>query len=318
MALAHPPAAHAAGAGAPPLGSRIVLQMQGLTWIDLDQPEAPDLDRLAAEYGFHELAVEDCRNHPQLAKIDPFADHLFLIANSISFDPAERELTVREIDFFLGRNYLVTVHDGPSRSVDQVVARVTGDNRIRKPADILYYVLDSILDRFLPTLDEIGDTIDEIEDKVLGVPDAACLEKIFRLKRNLVSFRRAAAAQRELLNVLSRRDSEFVPENLVIYFRDVYDHVVATMEMIESYRDLLSGILEIYLTQTANRTNDIVKALTLISTIILPLTLVVGWYGMNFERLPFASDPNGVWYVSAAMVLFAAVLLGYFRKRGWI
>lgn len=303
--------------GAPAEGSRVLIKTPTLTWIDVSDPAGPALDALAERYGFHELAVEDSRNHPQLAKIDQFSDHLFLIANSIRFTPETGELELRELDFFIGRDYLVTVHEGPSLAVESVVARLQGDPRLRKPAQILYALLDTILDRFMQTLGEIGHAIDELEERVLDRLDKACLEKVFTLRRNLVSFRRAASAQREMLNALSRRDSKLVPSDMVIYFRDVYDHVVATMEMIESYRDLLSAVLEIYLTQSANRTNEVVKGLTIIATIILPLTLIVGWYGMNFEWLPFATDPHGVWYVTGAMAVFTVTLLIYFRRKGW-
>jgi magnesium transporter len=199
-----------------------------------------------------------------------------------------------------------------------VEAQLGRDARISTPSHVLYAILDTILDRFLPTLDEMGAEIDRIEAEILDRPTPECLSRLFALRRNLVGFRRAASAQRELLNALSRRDVRFVPSDMVIYFRDVYDHVVATMELIESYRDLLSGALDIYLTRTANRTNDIVKALTLIATIILPLTLITGWYGMNVEGLPFAHDPAGVWIVTGGMAAFTLGLLAYFRAKGWI
>ncbi|MFN2432043.1 MAG: magnesium/cobalt transporter CorA [Gemmatimonadota bacterium] len=299
-------------------GTRVLADTPSLLWIDVDDPAGIALDELAARYGFHELAVEDCRNHPQLAKLDTFDDHLFLIANSIRYDEEAGELEIRELDVFLGERWLVTVHEGKRQIVDAVAARVAGDSRLHTPARLLHTLLDTILDRFMPTLAAIGETIDEVEDRILERNDPACLARIFSLKRNLVLFRRAVSAQRELLNALSRRETRYVPPELVIYFRDVYDHVVVTMEMIEAYRDLLSGVLEISLTQTASRTNEVVKALTLIATIILPLTLVTGWYGMNMVRLPWADDPNGIWYVSGAMLAVTVGLLAFFRIRRWI
>jgi magnesium transporter len=225
---------------------------------------------------------------------------------------------VRELDMFMGERFLVTVHHGASQSVEAVAARLGKNARLKKPAQVLHALLDAILDRFLPTLDEIGEEIDRIEEEILDTPTPDCLSRLFRLRRNLVVFRRAASAQRELLNSLSRRDTRLVPADMQIYFRDVYDHVVATMEMIESYRDLVSGVLDIYLTRTANRTNDVVKALTLIATIILPLTLITGWYGMNVMNLPLAENPNGVWWITGGMVAFTLALLVYFKRRGWI
>jgi magnesium transporter len=297
---------------------RVLAQTAALTWLDLEDPASPALDEIASRYDFHELAVEDCRNQPQLAKIDPFPEHVFLIANSIRYERETGELQVRELDIFMGERFLVTVHQGPSTSVDTIAARLGRNSRLKKPAQVLHALLDSILDRFLPTLDEIGTEVDRLEEEILDNPTPACLANVFLLRRNLVVFRRAASAQRELLNALSRRDTKLVPTDMLIYFRDVYDHVVATMEMIESYRDLVSGVLDIYLTRTANRTNDIVKALTLIATIILPLTLITGWYGMNLVNLPFADDPAGVWYVTGGMALLTFSLLAYFKKKSWI
>jgi magnesium transporter len=311
-------AAALARAGLGPLPGLRVLAEQPVLWIDLDDPAGPALDALAARFGFHELAVEDCRNHPQLAKIDQFEGHAFLIANSVRFDPETGDLGVRELDFFVGPTLIVTVHEGPSFTLDTVASRLGSVITPDSPARILHAILDETLERFLPSLERIGETIGEIEDEILDRLDPRCLSKMFGLKRDLVEFRRAAWAQRELLNALSRRDGTVVPAAMQIYFRDVYDHIVTALEMVESYRDLLSGVVEIYLTQAANRTNDTVKALTIIATIILPLTLVTGWYGMNVANLPLASHPYGVWIVSGAMVLLTAGLLTWFRKRRWI
>jgi magnesium transporter len=303
--------------GLPDLPALRVLAEQPVLWIDLDDPAGPGLDALAARFAFHELAVEDCRNHPQLAKIDQFEGHTFLIANSVRVD-AEGDLRVRELDFFVGPSWIVTVHEGPSLTTEAVAARLGNGVKPDTPARILHALLDATLERFLPSLEWIGDTIDEIEDEILDRLDPRCLSKMFGLKRDLIEFRRAAWAQRELLNALSRRDTTVVPAEMQIYFRDVYDHIVTALEMVESYRDLLSGVVEIYLTQAANRTNETVKALTIIATIILPLTLITGWYGMNVANLPLASHPQGIWIVTGAMVLLTAGLLAWFRKRRWI
>ncbi|MBA3584795.1 MAG: magnesium transporter CorA family protein [Gemmatimonadetes bacterium] len=317
LAEAGPPQAADPSVSGPSASGLRVLVEGPFTWLDVEDPSGPALEELARRFGWHELAVEDCRNHPQLAKLDPFGDHVFLIANSIRFDSGTGKLHLRELDFFMGETYLVTVHDGPSVTVEAVAASLP-EGRITTPALALHALLDSILDRFMPTLDEIGDTIERIESEILDDLHPTSLRKMFRLRRNLVAFRRAASAQRELLNTLSRRDTRFVPADLVIYFRDVYDHVVRTMELIESYRDLLTGALDIYLTRAASRTNDTVKALTLIATIILPLTLITGWYGMNVAGLPFAEDPQGIWYITAGMVVFTLALLSYFRWKRWL
>src|SRR5262249_49721817 len=151
--------------------------------------------------------------------------------------------------------------------------------------------------------------IDEVEDELLISPTPTLLQTIFELKRGLLAFRRAVSSQRELLNILIRDDTPLIQEDLRIYFRDVYDHAVRAMDLVETYRDLLTGGLDIYLTQMANRTNNIVKALTILATIMLPLTLVTGYFGMNFERMPLLKEPRGVWYTTAAMLIVVLAML---------
>jgi magnesium transporter len=295
------------------------IDVPGLLWLDLDDPMSSELDELAARYGFHELAVEDCRHHIQLAKIDYYDGYSFIIVNSTHYTEKPCEVSVREIDAFLGPDYIVTVHEGESRAVEEIQKRVsTNAKHLTRPDQVLHALIDIVVDRYLPTLDHIGDTIDEVEDALLIDPTARLLETIFDLKRGLLQFRRAVSSQRELLNVLIRDDSSLIHQDMRIYFRDVYDHAVRAMDLVETYRDLLTGGLDIYLTQMANRTNDIVKALTIVATIMLPLTLVTGYFGMNFEYMPFIKDPSGVWYTTAGMIVLALTMLGYFRYRKWL
>ena len=183
---------------------------------------------------------------------------------------------------------------------------------------MLHAVIDVVVDRYLPTLDSIGDTIDKVEDELLLNPDVALLTTIFDLKRGLLQFRRAVSSQRELLNLLIRDDTPFIHEDMRIYFRDVYDHTVRAMDLIETYRDLLTGGLDIYLTQMANRTNDIVKGLTILATIMLPLTLVTGYFGMNFEYIPWLKNPHGIWYTTGALLVITLSMLAFFLHKKWL
>jgi magnesium transporter len=203
--------------------------------------------------------------------------------------------------------------------VEEIQKRIASSAKhITRPDQVLHALIDIVVDRYLPTLDQIGDAIDEVEDELLINPTATLLQKIFELKRGLLGFRRAVSSQRELLNMLIRDASPLVQEDLQIYFRDVYDHAVRAMDLVETYRDLLTGGLDIYLTQMANRTNDIVKALTILATIMLPLTLVTGYFGMNFEWMPLLKDPRGVWLTTAVMLIIVATMLGFFKRKKWL
>jgi magnesium transporter len=300
-------------------GLRTILDNPGLLWLDLDDPMSHVLDDLALRYRFHELAVEDCRHHVQLAKIDYYDGYSFILINSTHYTEKPCEVRVREIDVFLGPEYIVTVHDGYSQAVDEIQKHLSSNViHLTRPDQVLHAVIDIVVDRYLPTLDHVGDTIDQVQDSLLIQPDVTLLQTIFELKRGLLQFRRAVSSQRELLNMLIRDDTPFIQHDMRIYFRDVYDHAVRAMDLVETYRDLLTGGLDIYLTQMANRTNDIVKGLTILATIMLPLTLVTGYFGMNFEYIPLLKDPNGIWYTTGFLLLVTVSMLGYFKYKKWL
>jgi magnesium transporter len=300
-------------------GLRTVVDQPGLLWLDLDDPMSPALDELAVRYHFHELAIEDCRHRLQLAKVDYYDGHNFIIINTTHYTDTPCELNLREINLFLGADYIVTVHHGESRAVDEVEKRnTTNANHLSRPDQVFHAIIDVVIDRYLPTLESIGDTIDRVQDELLVKPDVRLLETMFQLKRGMLQFRRAVSSQRELLNVVIRDDSDYIHPDMHIYFRDVYDHAVRALDLVETYRDLLTGGLDIYLTQMANRTNDIVKGLTILATIMLPLTLVTGWFGMNFEYLPLAKHPYGVWLTTGGLLFLTISMLGFFKYKEWL
>jgi magnesium transporter len=309
-------------AGTTSQGLRTIVDRPGLLWLDLDDPMSTALDDLAAHYGFHELAVEDCRQGLQLAKIDHHGTHDFAIINTTHYSDRPCELMLKEINVFLGRDYVITVHQGLSHAVAEVEKRnamgAPNGGNVTSPDQVFHAVIDVVVDRYLPTLDSIGDTIDSVQDDLLLNPDIRLLETMFELKRGMLQFRRAVASQRELLNVIIRDESEFITPRMRIYFRDVYDHAVRAMDLVETYRDLLTGGLDIYLTQMANRTNNIVKGLTILATIMLPLTLVTGYFGMNFEYLPLLKHPNGIWYTTAGLIVITVAMLGFFKYKKWL
>lgn len=293
--------------------------MPGLHWLDLDDPLSSALDNLAVRYGFHELAIEDCRNRLQLAKVDYYDDHSFIIINTTHYTELPCEVKLREINLFIGADYIVTVHFGHSRAIEEIEKKLaTKAVHFTRPDMVLHVIIDLVVDRYLPTLDHMGETIDKVQDEILIDPTPSHLETMFDLKRGLLQFRRAVSSQRELVNTLIRDETDFIHSDMRIYFRDVYDHTVRAMDMVETYRDLLTGGLDIYLTQMANRTNDIVKALTILATLMLPLTLITGYFGMNFEYIPFMRDHYGIWYVTIVLVIISLGMLVWFKYKKWI
>lgn len=288
-----------------------------LRWFNVEDPAGPALEELAARFGLHELEIEDCRNPRERAKVEEHETHLFVIANTLHFKPEELEVWFGELDIFVGRDFLITVHKGPSRTVAAVKPKLEASRQLDHPDRILHALIDYIVDQYLPVLDNIGDRIEELEERAYERPTPETCSQIFAMKRALLEFRRTAATMREVLNALMRHGGVYLREESMVYFRDVYDHIVRAIDLVETYRDLLSGTLDIYLTSTAQRTNEVMKLLTVLATIALPLYIITGYFGMNFQHLPLLDDPHGVRMVHILMLAVTLGLLVYFRWKKW-
>lgn len=288
-------------------------------WLDLESPSTEEIELLSSAFHFHPLAIEDCLSESSLPKIDDYGDHLFLILHGSTKDRIPGQFTTYEIDCFISRSYLVTVHFHPSRSIERSRDRcLKGSPAIAKGLDfLLHEILDGMVDNYFPLLDDYDDLLDGLEDAVFTNPTNETLNKIFSLKRDVMHLRRVAAPQREIFNRLSRNDFPALSKKSAMYFRDVYDHLVRIYDLAESYRDLISGILEAYLSVVSNRMNEIMKVLTVIATIILPLTLITGIYGMNFEVMPELHLRYGYFMVLGTMAGLSAIMLIWFRRKGW-
>jgi magnesium transporter len=236
----------------------------------------------------------------------------------LHFVPDTLAVWFGELDIFVGPDFLMTVHDGPTRSVQEVLPRVQAAAKLQRPDRVLYALLDNMVDRYLPVLDMMGERIDEIEDQVHQTPTSKTLANIFTLKRGLIEFRRTVGCMREMVNAFLRQRPPYFRADMAVYWRDLYDHVIRALTMIESYRDLLTGVLDVYLTASANRTNEIMKVLTIYATIGLPLVLLTGYFGMNFTHLPLIDRPYGVVVVTCLMVVLPMAMLVYFRRRKWL
>jgi magnesium transporter len=297
---------------------------EGMLWLDLTIRSDADAALLRDVFSFHELTIEDCisaRVDP--ARIDDYQDYLFIIVQALSEYDSERELEPVEVDFYLGRNYVVSCHQEPILAIDEFRERCRRDERLlqQSPDWVLHGLIDAIVDEYLPIVDAVDDTIDKLEEQILERPDTHLMRQIMLAKRNALRIRRATIPQREIMNRLSRGEfARFISDEEAIYFRDVYDHLTRIDYLIEAVRDLADGALNTYLSVISNRLNEIMKVLTAAAAIFLPLTLISGIYGMNFEHNQFPGFDESWGFAAAvgSMVALAVGLLVFSRWRGWI
>jgi len=268
----------------------------------------------------HPLTVEDIFADLPHPKIEDFSQYLYIIAHGVDqTEGTPDSLQTTELDIVLGERFVFTHQTRPMRSVSAVQSEVLrGCHLFEKgPAWIVHALLDHLIDHYLPLMDAFDDAIDAIEIEVVTHPTQTALPRIFTLKHSLMTLRRVAVHQREILLRLSRGEFELVPPALVPFFRDVYDHFTRVADLCDSYRELVSGALDAYLTTTSNRMNEIMKVLTAIATIMLPLTFIAGVYGMNFERMPELKWQYGYAYALALMAAVAGLMLVYFKRKRW-
>jgi magnesium transporter len=295
-------------------------------WVDLGGEDAAGLEQLRERFGFHPLAIEDCRQFDQRPKLEEYRDHLFLVTQGFT-SPGEgrvRELELHELHAFLGKDYLVTVHADPLNSLEEAWRRVgTNAAVLERGVDFVYYLIASrLVEANFPILDRITEELEELEDHVLDQPARADLARIFELKRHLVMMRKVLSPQRDTLAMLARRGDPRVSERTSHYFRDVHDQLSRLNESIEANRDLLGNALDAYLSSVSNRTNEIMKYLTLLSAVFLPLAFIVGFFGQNFRDLPGLtnwSESDGLMHVMMALCILTPIsMVAWFKFRRWI
>lgn len=285
-------------------------------WINFRDPASAELDAVAAKEKFHPLDVEDCRHRNQIAKVVAQDGYTFIVIKTIRFDDAEFELEFDDFDLFVKPSSLVTIQE--SRESDlalRVAALLRSDGAPLAPWRIAHALIDTAVDDYMPVLDRIGACIDRVEAEVLEDPGPRILQRILGLRRVLIEFRRNASAMREVLNHLIRTVQP--GDERYLYLRDVYDHLVRVLDFVETYRDLVTGALDVYLSAIANRTNEIVKVLTIWGTIALPLIVITGFYGMNLD-LPLQHKPHAMVLVVGLMVASTIGIIAYFKKKGWM
>ena len=296
------------------------------TWINIEGlHDISLLESLGQHFGIHALTLEDVLNCGQRPKIEDYGTYHFLVLKSLSM--REGNLELEQISFILGKNYVLTIQEVPGDSFEAVRQRIRrGKGLIRKAgADYLLYALvDALIDEFFPVLESFGEQVEKLEDEVILRPSPEILQQVHSVKRDLLVLRRTAWPERDAISAFSREESHLISPETTVFVRDCYDHIIQVIDMIETYRDLASGLQEAYLSSLSNRMNEIMKVLTIISTIFIPLTFIAGIYGMNFDtKVSPLNMPELEWYWGypfslTVMAAIAVALIFFFRRKGWL
>ena len=297
-----------------------------VNWIDIEGlGDVTLLERVAERFGLHALAVEDVLNTTQRPKIESFESHFFIVSEMIYFQEGD-ELCFEQVSLFLGGSFLITIQEAAGHDIFEAVRKrlKSGRGYLRrmKPDYLAYALLDAPVDQIFPVLESVGDSIEEVEEELLKKPMRSSLRKLYEAKRLLLALRRAAWPHREIFSTLMRDDSGLVARPTQVYVRDCYDHITQIIDIIESYRDLSAGLMDLYLSSVGFRTNEIIRVLTIVSVLFIPLTFIAGVYGMNFKtefpaNMPELSWPFGYVYFWALCTLIVGGMLAYFRRKRW-
>jgi magnesium transporter len=295
----------------------------GQLWVDIDANDRGQHALLEKVFGFHHLAIEDTLDPKTRVKLEEYGTYLFLVIRTVRFDETTEDpydIHTVNLHCFLGQNYVVTVHCAPVRATQELQQRLerNPDLLSRGVEMIAHGVLDYAVDEYLPMVDQVDDLVDRLEERLFEKYDENAIKEIFTVKRVVVQLRRHLGPLREVLNVLTNRPHVCIAPASQLYFRDVYDHTIRIVESLESVRDLLASVLDTYLTQTSNRMNRVMKQLTVVATISLPLVVIGGAFGMNFDRIPLSHNPLGFFLAIGLMALFAAGLYWFLRTRNWV
>jgi len=276
---------------------------------------------VAAHANLHHLVIEDIHNTYQRPKAEDYEDFLYIVLKMISWDENLNQAQAEQVSMILGKGYVLSFKEDPGDIFDPVRVRLReGKGRIRKSgADYLAYaLLDQVVDNYFLVLENLGERIESLEEELTTNPSPATLKAIHHLKRELIFLRKSVWPLREAINSLERGDSSLFQAETLVYLRDLYDHTIQVMDTIETFRDMVSGMLDIYLSSISNRMNEIMKVLTIIATIFIPLTFIAGVYGMNFANMPELQWPWGYFAVWGVMILVAGGMIIFFKRKGWL
>ena len=293
-----------------------------ITWINIDGVhEEKIIEELGKIYNFHPLILEDIVDTDQRPKIKDFGDYIFIVLKMLYCDKKGNAIKVEQVSLILGKNYIISFQEREGDVFNFIRERIRNDiGRIRKlGADYLAYsLIDAIVDNYFTIIEKLDEEIESLENKVISRPKPANLRVIHKLRRDLIFLRRSVWPLREVISILQRGESSLILESTNVYLRDVYDHTIQVMDTVETLRDIISGMLDIYLSSASNRMNEIMKVLTIIATIFIPLTFITGIYGMNFQYMP---ELKWVWaypLILSVMLIIGIVMVIYFKRKKWM
>ena len=296
-----------------------------LVWLDIegDPEEAQKL--LSQTFGLSRLTIRTISDQYERSKFVEGHNYFYLVMHTIGFDQRTEDATTPKVDIVFSKRFLLTLHREPLEWLDKLRTAVHNDTSEENPAKrgcphLLYTVLSALIDSYFPVLDDLDDVIDQLEDLTVSTTSNQVQARIFHVKREVARLRRIISPSVEVTNALITRTREYIPAEAEAYFSDVHDHLIRAFEVLDSYRDLMSGLLDVYLTTVSNRLNTVMKQLTIIATIFLPITFVTGVFGQNFGHMPQVEHDAGLnfWFVLLFMLLITVGQLWFFRKRGWI
>jgi magnesium transporter len=290
-------------------------------WVDLAQPSVPESLVLSETFAFHPLSVEDAMNPIEYPKIEPYDGYLYIILHGIDFRAAEHGFRTHDVDFFVGPNYLVTVHDGASRSITELRDHCPRNSQIlgEGPVALLHRIVDAMVDHYWPEVEKLEQRLNELEEQIFTDPTPSLVREILTEKRDVASLRRVITPQRDVVGRLARRDFAIIDSEMTFRFRDVYDQIVRVADDALIFHDRVTGMLDAHLSNVNNRLNEVMKLLTVVSVIFMPLTLLAGLYGMNVQlpHLPGGPDAQ-FWWLCVICLMVIAGMLVMFRRNRWL
>ena len=294
---------------------------QTVTWINIDGLGNPGLIAdLGKCFTIHPLILEDIFNTGQRPKMEDLDEYLYITLKMLSYIETEKKIKIEHISILIGKNFLISFQEDVGDVFDPVRERIRKDGKIRQfgPDYLAYALIDGIVDNYFSVMEKLEETVEDLEEELVANPTQDSLQKINRLKKDMIFLRKSVWPLREMINNLERSDSVLIRESTRIYLRDVYDHTIQVIDTLETFRDMVSGMIDIYLSGLSYKMNEIMKVLTLIATIFIPLTFVVGLYGMNFKNMPEIQWEFGYYSVLIVMALMVIGMLTFFRKKKWI
>lgn len=293
-----------------------------VTWINIDGIHDVDLiEKLGTHFDLHPLILEDIVNTEQRPKMEDMGDYIFTVLKMLDYDEKKDEISSEQVSLVLGSNFVISFHESERATLNPVRERIgKSKGRIRKMgADYLTYaIIDCIVDNYFAILEKIGEVIEDIEKDLVKTPTTETLQSIHKLKGEIISLRKATWPLREIVSGLERAETPLIRKTTRIYLRDIYDHTIQVIDSVESHRDIVSGMLDIYLSSLSNRMNEVMKVLTIFAAIFIPLTFVAGVYGMNFAFMPELNWRWGYPIALIIMVLAASAMLVYFKRKKWL